>query len=173
MNQQTRTLISVVVLLFIGFTSVSTYSQQGSAAYLKKYGIIQDSINELTFKNPVAFKNFIATFEDKQGFELPKFFISDNTGKLLKHQLDVRISQCGKGDVNALKKKYHQHAPSIEALNTFFNEPLKTPSASDFIVIFIWHEAADKYNRHTFETYHIWKTNDNIEFYFLNLDIGS
>lgn len=52
-------------------------------------------------------------------------------------------------------------------LNKSFNEKLEIPNKNDFIVIFIWHEALDDYNKHTFETYHIWKENDNIKFYFL------
>lgn len=80
------------------------------------------------------------------------------------------ISECGKGDVAKLKKRYFKKLPTIDVLDNYFNEKLETPKATNFVVVFIWHQALDKYNKHTFETYQTWKENDNIEFYFLNLE---
>lgn len=162
-------IFSTIAIFLISFTSIG---QINSDTYLKQYDITKDSINELTFIDKIKFNNFISTFEDKEGFELPKFFIIDNSGKLLKHKLDVRISECGKGDVNELRKKYFKNLPTIEELNKFFNEKLELPLENNFIIVFIWHEAMDKYNKHTFETYHTWKENNNTKFYFLNLNRG-
>ncbi|QTY27916.1 hypothetical protein [Flavobacterium sp. CS20] len=161
-------IFSTLLIVLISFTSIG---QTNSENYLKQYDISKGAINELTFINKTQFNNFISTFEDNKGFELPKFFILDNSGKLLKHKLDVRISECGKGDVNELRKKYFKNLPTIDELNNFFNEKLEIPEENDFIVVFIWHEAMDKFNQHTFETYHTWKENDNIKFYFLNLNM--
>jgi len=158
-------------ILLLGLLSFSSFSQGNSEAYLKKYNIIKDSVNELTFKDKDNFSSFIKAFEDKEGFELPKFLIIDNSGKLLKHKLDVTISECGKGDVAQLRKKYFKKLPSIGQLNSYFKEELEKPEQHNFIVIFVWHEAVDTYNKHTFETYHTWQENDNIAFYFLNLNM--
>mgnify|MGYP006284477289 CR=1 FL=1 len=158
------------VILFIFFlTCAFAFSQNES--YLSTYNINTDSIIKLTFKDKKAFNNFILKFEDKKGFVLPKFLIIDETGKLLKHKLDILISECGKGDVSALKKRYFKKLPSLKELNLFFNEVIEIPEPENFIVVFIWHEAADKYNKHTFETYHTWKQNNNISFYFLELTL--
>lgn len=145
--------------------------QNQAEAYLKSYDIHQETIKALTFKNKESFQSFVATFEDKKGFELPKFLIYDSSGSLLKHRLDVLISACGKGDVQKLKKNYHKNLPSVDQLQVFFNEPLQKPMESNFIVIFIWHQAMDKYNKHTFETYHTWKENPDLSIYFLNLNV--
>ncbi|MEH1009468.1 hypothetical protein VDP25_17145 [Winogradskyella sp. ECml5-4] len=160
------------LLLIISLLSYNTFGQENNEAYLRKYDIIKDSINELTFKDKINFDNFIETFENNKGFELPKFLIVDNSGMLLKHKLDVWISECGKGDVAELKKKYSKKLPSLEKLNMFFNEKIKMPSKDNFAIVFIWHKATDKYNKHTFETYHTWKENNNIKFYFLNLEMN-
>jgi hypothetical protein len=162
-------IIATLALLLISFSSIG---QTNSGDYLKQYYIAKDSINELTFIDKIQFNNFISTFEDKEGFELPKFFIIDNSGKLLKHKLDVRISECGKGDVNELRKKYFKNLPTLEELNNFFNEDLQLPVENNFVIVFIWHEAMDKYNKHTFETYQTWKENNNMKFYFLDLNMG-
>jgi hypothetical protein len=162
-------IIATLALLLISFSSIG---QTNSGDYLKQYDIAKDSINELTFIDKIQFNNFISTFEDKEGFELPKFFIIDNSGKLLKHKLDVRISECGKGDVNELRKKYFKNLPTLEELNNFFNEELQLPVENNFVIVFIWHEAMDKYNKHTFETYQTWKENNNMKFYFLDLNMG-
>jgi hypothetical protein len=146
-------------------------SQENDEAYLKSYDIAKDSVNELTFKDKINFDNFISTFQDKEGFELPKFFIIDNSGMLLKHNLDIRISECSKGDVHELKKKYFKKLPSLKELDKFFNEKLDIPTGDNFIVVFIWHIAMDKYNKHTFETFHTWKENNDIKCYFLNLNM--
>lgn len=169
--QTKRIIMRIFFLILISLFSFSALSQGNSEVYLKSYNINKDSINQLTFKDKINFTNFISKFEDKEGFELPKFLIIDNSGMLLKHKLDILISQCGKGDVNNLKKKYFQKLPNLEELNIFFNETISVPEEDNFIVVFIWHEAMDKYNKHTFETYHTWKENDNIKFYFLNLNI--
>ncbi|WP_297332088.1 hypothetical protein [Flavobacterium sp.] len=163
--------MKILSLLFLCMVGLTVSAQGNSRLYLEKYGIYKDSINELSFKNEEEFKKFISAFEVEEGFELPKFLIIDNTGKLLKHRLDVLISQCGKGDVSGLKKKYFKDLPDLKRLNTYLNEQLVTPQGNNFIVIFIWHEAADKYNKHTFETYHAWKEDDNITFYFLDLNV--
>lgn len=160
---------SLALLLFMSLSFIC-FSQTKDETYLAKYEIKKESISELTFKNKAAFNNFIQAFEDKKGFELPKFLIIDHSGKLLKHNLDVLISECGKGDVNNLKKRYQKNLPDLEKLNEYFNEQLVKPKENDFIVVFIWHEAMDKYNKHTFETYKTWKENENITFYFLNLE---
>jgi hypothetical protein len=162
-------IIATLAILLISFSSIG---QTNSGDYLKQYYIAKDSINELTFIDKIQFNNFISTFEDKEGFELPKFFIIDNSGKLLKHKLDVRISECGKGDVNELRKKYFKNLPTLEELNNFFNEDLQLPVENNFVIVFIWHEAMDKYNKHTFETYQTWKENNNMKFYFLDLNMG-
>jgi hypothetical protein len=162
-------IIAILAILLISFSSIG---QTNSGDYLKQYYIAKDSINELTFIDKIQFNNFISTFEDKEGFELPKFFIIDNSGKLLKHKLDVRISECGKGDVNELRKKYFKNLPTLEELNNFFNEDLQLPVENNFVIVFIWHEAMDKYNKHTFETYQTWKENNNMKFYFLDLNMG-
>ncbi len=161
----------IFLLIAMSMLSFSVLSQGNSEVYLKGYGISKDSINELTFKDQINFNNFISKFQEKEGFELPKFLIIDNSGMLLKHKLDILISQCGKGDVNDLKKKYFQKLPHLEELNEFFNETMSIPEEGNFIVVFIWHEAMDKYNKHTFETYQTWKENDTIKIYFLNLNI--
>lgn len=156
------------VILFIFFLTCNfAFSQNEN--YLSTYNINTDSINQLTFKDKKSFKNFILKFEDKKGFVLPKFLIIDETGKLLKHKLDILISECGKGDVNALRKRYFKKLPTLPELNTFFTETIENPKPGDYVIIFIWHEVADKYNKHSFETYHTWKANDNITFYFLEL----
>lgn len=158
----------LVLLLLIGLP-FSVVSQNDTKEYLAQYGIDKESINELSFQNEKYFRSFITVFEDKQGFELPKFLIIDESGKLLKHKLDVYIKECGKGDVNELRKKYFKKLPAINGLNEYFNETLKVPEKNHFVVIFIWIKEADFFNKHTFETYNTWKESVNIEFYFLNL----
>lgn len=161
----------LILSAFAFYCSLFCVGQKQSEDYLKSYDIHLEKIQELTFKSKESFQNFVATFEDKKGFELPKFLIYDSSGNLLKHRLDVLISACGKGDVQKLKKNYHKNLPSIDQLQVFFNEPLKKPLESSFIVVFIWHQAMDKYNKHTFETYHTWKENTDLSIYFLNLNV--
>ncbi len=158
--------------LLLLLCTINSFSQEqiNSREYLKSYSIELDSINQLTFIDKESFKSFLAQFEDKQGFELPKFLIFDNSGKLLKHRLDVLISECGKGDVQKLKKNYFKKLPDLDSLNLFFKYKITKPNDNEFVVIFIWHQVADKYNKHTFETYHTWKNDQNITFYFLNLN---
>lgn len=156
------------VLLLIFILPLLSLSQSNKKEYLAQYGVDKDSLQELSFKDEDNFKDFIKVFEDKQGFALPKFFIIDNTGKLLKHELDIYIKECGKGDVEKLKK-YFKKSPTIFDLNKYFVEELKAPKKDNFIVIFVWIQEANFYNKHTFETYNTWRDNDNIEFYFLNL----
>ena len=163
-----RVKIKLSLCIYLIF-QLGCYSQGSSEVYLNQYGIVKDSIQELTFKNKESFQSFVKVFEDKKGFELPKFLIYDSTGQLLKHRLDVLISACGKGDVNNLPKKYHKNLPTLDNLSPFFKEAIAFSKTADFVVIFIWHEVADKYNKHTFETYHTWKENDNIDFYFVNM----
>lgn len=158
----------VIIILALSLSNF-VLAQTSSENYLQQYGIQENRINKLTFKHKTAFSSFISEFEDKKGFELPKFLILDNTGQLLKHKLDVIIKSCGKGDVKELKKKYFKKSPSLDQLNTYFNEELLTPEQHGFIVIFIWHQVADQYNKHTFETFHTWKDQDFIKIYFLNL----
>lgn len=160
--------MKIISFLCIIFSSFISFGQNEN--YLETYDISKDSINELTFQSKKTFGSFITKFENNEGFELPKFFIIDNSGKLLKHKLDIQISECGKGDINELKKRYFKNLPTITELNGFFNEKLEMPYLNDFLVVFIWHEKTDKYNKHTFETYHTWKENDNIKFYFLELN---
>ena len=105
------------------------------------------------------------------GFQVLKFLIIDNSGQLLKHKLDILVFECGKGDVKWLKKKYFKKIPDLIELNPFFVEESQLPKPDHFIVIIIWHEIMDGYNKHTFETYHTWKDNSDIDIYFLNLDI--
>ena len=152
------------------FICFLTKAQGNSGIYLEQYGISKDSINDLSFKDKDHFQGFIQAFEEKEGFQVPKFLIIDDTGKLLKHKLDILISECGKGDVERLKKKYYKKLPDLYGINTYFKEELQTPESDNFIVIFIWHELMDEYNRHTFETYQAWKEDENISFYFLELD---
>ncbi len=159
-----------LVLFFICFSLLS-FGQSSAEAYFKRYSLLKDSIAELTFKSKEHFQAFFKEFEEKEGFELPKFLIYDNTGKLLKHRLDVLQSACGKGDVSRLKKSYHKSLPTLDELNVFFNETITKPSESAYVVIFVWHEAADKYNKHTFDTYQAWKNDDNLTIYFLNLQV--
>jgi hypothetical protein len=65
-------IFSTIAIFLISFTAIG---QINSDTYLKQYDITKDSINELTFIDKIKFNNFISTFEDKEGFELPKFFI--------------------------------------------------------------------------------------------------
>ncbi|MCU0351089.1 MAG: hypothetical protein MUF43_09715 [Flavobacterium sp.] len=160
-------LLLTVVAIACSFISLG---QNQVEAYLKSYNVDKNTVRELTFTSKESFQSFIAVFEDKKGFELPKFLIYDNTGSLIKHRLDVLISACGKGDVQKLKKNYHKNLPTVEQLQVYFNEPLQKPIGSNFIVIFIWHQAMDAYNKHTFETYHTWKENPELMIYFLNLN---
>lgn len=81
--------MKIFVLLLIFILPFSSFSQVKEKEYLSQYDIEKDSIRELSFKNESSFKDFINVFEDKQGFQLPKFLIIDNTGKLLKHKLDI------------------------------------------------------------------------------------
>ena len=172
LKKLTTTNVKYIVVLLLISIPYSTVSQNDTKQYLAQYGIEKETINELSFKNEKHFRSFITVFEDKQGFELPKFLIIDESGKLLKHKLDVYIKECGKGDVNELRKKYFKKQPALDSLNEYFNEELKVPEKDHFIVIFIWIKETDSYNKHTFETYNTWKDNDNIEFYFLNLKYG-
>lgn len=158
-----------IILLLLLSMPFSTFSQVEKKEYLMHYGIELESLNELSFKNEKSFWDFIKVFEEKEGFELPKFLIIDDSGKLLKHTLDIYQRKCGKGDVKNIKKKYLKDLPTIDELDEFFNVNLEPPKENHFIVIFIWIQQADLYNKHTFETYNTWKLNDNIEFYFLNL----
>lgn len=159
-----------LVLFFMAY-SLLCLGQSSAEAYLNRYSLSKDSIAELTFKSKEQFQAFIKEFEEKEGFELPKFLIYDNTGKLLKHRLDVLQSACGKGDVSRLKRSYHKSLPTLDELNVYFNETIAKPSESAYVVIFVWHEAADKYNKHTFDTYKAWKNDDDLTMYFLNLQV--
>lgn len=157
-------------LFLVAFVMVSSlvHSQVEKDTYLLDAGIIKDSINTLTFKSNTEFQSFVQAFEEKKGFR-PQWLIIDSSGKLLKHKLDQQIKECGKGDVDAIKKKYHKKSPSIYELNALFIESLVKPTKGDYTVVFMWMKGLGVYNQHTFETYHIWKENPNINFYFLDL----
>ncbi|OYU85705.1 MAG: hypothetical protein CFE24_00420 [Flavobacterium sp. BFFFF2] len=163
-------LISRSLLLSFCFFTLICNAQLKSDTYLNSYSINKDSIRELTFKNKDSFQRFVKTFEEGRGFELPKFLIYDSSGTLLKHKFDTQISECGKGDVTTLKKKYYKDLPTLDQLNVFFNGEIAFPNESNYVVIFIWHQATDQYNKHTFETYKAWKEDKNLAIYFLNLE---
>jgi hypothetical protein len=156
------------------FFSFKIYCQDNidDKQYLSEYGIDKDSIKTLNFKNKDLLMKFIHEFEDKKekGFSLPKFLIYDETGNLIKHKLDIYIKECGKGDVNELKKRYHKKQPSIDRLNSFFIEDLSKPKNGNFVVIFIWMNGLELQNKHTFETYKTWKRESNLKTYFIKLD---
>ena len=157
-------------LFLVTFVMVSSlvYSQAEKDSYLLDAGIIKDSINTLTFKSKTEFQSFVQVFEEKKGFR-PQWLIVDSSGKLLKHKLDQYIKECGKGDVYNLKKKYYKKLPNIYELSALFNESLAKPTKGHYTVVFMWMKGLGIYNQHTFETYHVWKENSNINFYFLNL----
>ncbi len=174
-------------ILIVGFLFFSTFSIAQETIdktnYLNSYGINKDSIQELLFKNKQSFTSFVSTFEEKQGFRL-QFLIFDESGNLLKHKLDQHIKECGKGDVENLRKKYHKKLPSILELNSYFSTTLDKPENNNFTVIFVWMQEQEldtddtkyvfkTYNQHAFETYHIWKEQNNIEFYFLDMNYTS
>ncbi len=157
-------------LFLAAFVMVSSlvYSQTEKNTYLLDAGIIKDSVNTLTFKSETEFQSFVQVFEEKKGFR-PQWLIIDSSGKLLKHKLDQYIKECGKGDVDNIKKKYHKKSPNIHELNALFNQGLKKPTKGHYIIVFMWMKGLGVYNQHTFETYHVWKENPNIKIYFLDL----
>tara|TARA_R100001369_G_scaffold84943_2_gene118171 strand:+ start:57 stop:590 length:534 start_codon:yes stop_codon:yes gene_type:complete len=173
-------------ILIVGFLFLSTFSMAqeniDKTNYLNSYGINKDSIQELVFKNKERFNSFVSTFEEKEGFRL-QFLIFDESGNLIKHKLDKHIKECGKGDVEKLRKKYHKKLPSIIELNSHFTTTLNKPEINNFTVIFVWMQEQELdtetkhvfelYHQHAFETYHIWKENNNIEFYFLDMNYKS
>ena len=159
--------MKTLIFLFINLCFLQSFSQDKNL--LKEFGIEKDSINELTFKSSDEFESFVKIFQEKKGFR-PQWLIFDSTGKLLKHKLDIHIKECGKGDVAEIKKKYQKKLPNISEVDTFFNEELIKPNGENYIIIFMWMKGLGLYNEHTFDTYNVWKENDNLDFYFLNLN---
>ncbi len=157
-----------LILLVILSVSALSFSQTNKDDLISSFGINKDSIDEVIFKDKDSFNRFVNVFEDKKGFR-PQWFIIDSTGKLLKHKLDIQIKECGKGDVGNIKKKYHKDLPNISELSTFFKEDIKKPIENEYVIIFMWMKGLGIYNEHTFDTYNIWKDNNNIKFYFLDL----
>lgn len=149
----------------------TVFSQESD--YLKSHGIDKDSIQELSFESSKGFEFILESFGSKKGFRIPQFLIYDDRGYPLKHKLDIHIKECGKGDVDKLKKKYHKNVPSLQKLNSIFDENIELPTIRKFVVIFMWAKEMEDYNIHAFETYKAWKNNDNIDFYFLNMKYES